>query len=994
MAVAALLVGGLPLRTPAPSASAAPAPVSAAPSPSTSAVPAHHLYSVPLTGPHPAQNLQDPAWLAYDAADNWFYVADPPSTLDGLNASYSYPWVNTSVTVGTDPFGVVVDPITGDVLVTNTGSDNVSVVDPTTNSVVLSVPVGDAPMGIAFDPVTQQILVANNQSNNVTFLSAATYAVTANVAVGHGPVGVAVDYLTGSAYVANSLSSTVSVLNDSSWQVVATVGTGDTPYGVAFDNRSGYVYVTNAGSANVTVIDAGTSQVLTSVPVEAWGTSGSAPLQGIAYDPQDNMLWVGAGQVTAVVIDPANESVAAYISIDPSGVAYDSANGNVCVTNTANRTFECIAFAGDSYTAPTLTFAESGLPTGTTWSVMLVDYYGVATTGTGSTATSRNITFASYWQQVTYQVAAVGADYLASPVSGSINQSGVPVQINIAFSLVAPGTFFWVNFTESGLPTGTSWWVDLGGFGQDSSGLSNDFQLADGTYTYYVLPIDGTQAQSGTVVVNGSATGVSLTFTSPQTYLVTFTEVGLPNGTGWSFDLNGNYYSTTGSLEAAALPNGTYSYLVYTSGNWTPVPSTGSVTVYGAPTDVYVNFSYEAYYFVGFTETGLPAGTLWSVNLSGLSRANLSLSSSSEVLFQEANGTYDWEAGYAVANLSGTLVYYYPAPNNGTVDVVGGSVQVDLVFQSGTPPTLYGVSFHALALPSGSTWSVTFNSQTDQATTAFLNFTAANGTYGYTVSPPSGYLAVPSAGQLVVAGLAVTVDVNLSLAPVSLDYAVTLQESGLPNGTAWSASVNGIANSSISPTIVFDEPNGTYSVNVTAVPGYSVNYSTPVVVHGAALTLAVTFSNSTYPVVLLETGLPSGDLWTATAVDTVSGAQVVGQSTGPTLTLHLLDGTYDLSVAGPSGYTVHLSATEVGVHGTTPAPVQVAFTSPSSSGGTSPLGPFGYLTVVYVLTAVVAGLAAVWGLARYRSERWRSEGEEWVRELRDESRTEPNERTR
>lgn len=48
------------------------------------------------------------------------------------------------------------------------------------------------------------------------------------------------------------------------------------------------------------------------------------------------------------------------------------------------------------------------------------------------------------------------------------------------------------------------------------------------------------------------------------------------------------------------------------------------------------------------------------------------------------------------------------------------------------------------------------------------------------------------------------------------NYPVTFSESGLGNQSSWSVTLNGTVERSIQPSIVFDEPNGTYDFTITA----------------------------------------------------------------------------------------------------------------------------------------------------------------------------------
>ncbi len=119
--------------------------------------------------------------------------------------------------------------------ITNTGSDNVSVIDMATNTVVATVPVGDGPFGIAVDYLGPRIYVANRLSNNVSVIDMATNTVVATVPVGSGPSGVSFGrQMNGrAAFVTSPLSGNVSMINAATNTVTATVGVGDAPTGIA-----------------------------------------------------------------------------------------------------------------------------------------------------------------------------------------------------------------------------------------------------------------------------------------------------------------------------------------------------------------------------------------------------------------------------------------------------------------------------------------------------------------------------------------------------------------------------------------------------------------------------------------------------------------------------------------------------------------------------------------------------------------------------------------
>jgi YVTN family beta-propeller protein len=75
----------------------------------------------------------------------------------------------TTVTAGTYPWAVAVNPVTNKIYVANYNSNNVTMIDGATNAKT-TVPVGSTPQAVAVNPVTNKIYVANRGTNNVTVI--------------------------------------------------------------------------------------------------------------------------------------------------------------------------------------------------------------------------------------------------------------------------------------------------------------------------------------------------------------------------------------------------------------------------------------------------------------------------------------------------------------------------------------------------------------------------------------------------------------------------------------------------------------------------------------------------------------------------------------------------------------------------------------------------------------------------------------------------------
>jgi len=100
--------------------------------------------------------------------------------------------VTTTVTAGTNPRSVAVNPVTNKIYVANFFSANVTVIDGATNATA-TVAAGTLPDSVAVNPVTNKVYVANFNSANVTVIDGATNTTTT---VASGPRSVAVNPVT------------------------------------------------------------------------------------------------------------------------------------------------------------------------------------------------------------------------------------------------------------------------------------------------------------------------------------------------------------------------------------------------------------------------------------------------------------------------------------------------------------------------------------------------------------------------------------------------------------------------------------------------------------------------------------------------------------------------------------------------------------------------------------------------------------------------------
>jgi YVTN family beta-propeller protein len=289
------------------------------------------------------------------------YVANAGSNTVSVIDGSTNTVIDTVSAVRWAPEAVGVNPSTGRVYVANSASNTVSVIDGTTDTVVATVASGANPVGVGINPITGRVYVSNEGDKTVSVIDGSTNTVITNVGVGEDPFGVAVNPTTGRIYVANDLSGTVSVIDGATNTVVATAVVGSNPVGVALNPNTGRVYVSNDTSNTVSVIDGSTNTVIASVGV------GLNPI-GVGVNPSTGHIYVANDSSNTVsVIDGSNTVIASVgVGSHPFGVAMNPSTGHVYVANGSSNTVSVIEDTGPRPASLALTPAAATNPVGTT----------------------------------------------------------------------------------------------------------------------------------------------------------------------------------------------------------------------------------------------------------------------------------------------------------------------------------------------------------------------------------------------------------------------------------------------------------------------------------------------------------------------------------------------------------------------------------------------------------------------------------------------------
>ena len=121
--------------------------------------------------------------------------------------------VTATISVGSSPWTVAINPAGTFAYVVNGGGQSVSKINLITDTVVATITVGVPLMAVAINPAGTFAYVANYASNSISKINLSTDTVAASISVGSNPRSVAINPAGTFAYVVNTFSSSVSKIN-------------------------------------------------------------------------------------------------------------------------------------------------------------------------------------------------------------------------------------------------------------------------------------------------------------------------------------------------------------------------------------------------------------------------------------------------------------------------------------------------------------------------------------------------------------------------------------------------------------------------------------------------------------------------------------------------------------------------------------------------------------------------------------------------------------
>jgi YVTN family beta-propeller protein len=902
--------------------------------------PTHGSDIADIAVPYAQQPYVVASSIAVDPFTDYLYVANSNTAnvtiIDGTTNT-----VTGAISLGVSPYADVFDPANGDVYVADWTAGNLTVIDATTNRTDGGIRTGTDPGAMALDPANEKLFIANYGSANVTVVNTSTNTYVGAVPVGTHPDAIILNSVQDEIDVVNQNGATgnVTVIGGANDTVVGSVPVGSEPDGGTFVPSSDRVYVVNGASSNLTVFDGATSKVVGSVP------TGTAPGPGsIAYDPTSDDLYVGGYESENVtIIDASTDTAVASVSTAssfPGPLLWTPAKAEV------------LAFdAGTSVTEPNVTVISTSTNTA-------VGSIPLATTPAGLAfdASTGDVYAANPAGNDTYWIGA--AD---NTVEG--NAYGAP-EPNVLHTPVAYDSLnhdlYVVDTSASALDVLSSSHTLLTRVPVGELPVSVAFDATNG-YLYVGSDLDGNVS-----VVDGTTNTVVGTLTIKMDDSIPAIGVDPTTNEVYVADSNGDnvtVYGASNFTRVAVLAIGSepdaFAYDPVNRTMFVSTPGSGNISVLSAVNPAVVGAIDQdeaGPMLYDNASNSLYLGLQYGYGLAAINATSYANLGGSPLYL----GPYTAIAGLALDPTNHHL--FVSLPDEGSIEIIG------------TGPS-FAVNFTETGLPSPTSWSVAFAGISQGTNGAQLDFTAPDGSWGFTVGLVPGYTPNVTAGTVVVSGAARTIPIHFTAnGTTPQQYPVTFVEIGLPSQTAWMVTLGTTANSSATPTIGFVERDGSYAFAVTAVHGFTAGpgsgslgvagkpaqvnvtfnatststgpptvalIADPVTVSVGALSeLATTVSGAAEPYTYAYSGLPTG---CATANVSTLGCT-------PTVTgkFHVTVDVTNRSGAVGSA-TTNLTVTAASTKGTAPAP------NGGSKGFLS-----SYWWLLLILAVIVVLLIALW----------------------------------
>lgn len=175
---------------------------------------------------------------------------------------------------------------------------------------------GSADQGLGITLSWQRLYASNLGSDDLSVIDPRTGTIVGIISGLQGPAGIVLLPRSGMAYVSNSEGGRVSVIDTTTGSIQSAIPVGERPWNMAAAPDGSRVYVVNRGDNTISVIDTASNEVEATLSHPSFGS-----LWAIAVSPMGNKVYLPDGETSGriFVVNPAKGNVEKVIETGASG---------------------------------------------------------------------------------------------------------------------------------------------------------------------------------------------------------------------------------------------------------------------------------------------------------------------------------------------------------------------------------------------------------------------------------------------------------------------------------------------------------------------------------------------------------------------------------------------------------------------------------------------------------------------------------------------------
>ena len=186
---------------------------------------------------------------------------------------------------------IVPNPNNNLVYISSCFTNNVTVFNPLTNTIVKNISVGKCPITMYLDPLNSILYVVNYNSDNLSLIDTSDNLIAGNISVGKEPTSILYDPFNREIYVSNTLSCYISVVDPNTQKVIKNITTNSQPEQLIMNGDGSCIFADSYSNSSISILN------VSSNAVRILTISGGSPTN-ILYDNESNSIYVTSHPVS------------------------------------------------------------------------------------------------------------------------------------------------------------------------------------------------------------------------------------------------------------------------------------------------------------------------------------------------------------------------------------------------------------------------------------------------------------------------------------------------------------------------------------------------------------------------------------------------------------------------------------------------------------------------------------------------------------------------